>query len=354
MDSGKPSGDDNTFFAKTCELKEAFVTTRRQVKLEFIEGQRIQLADYVKDLEATLQINKSVVADLLKQKGEAGMMAAMRRLNSENGFLISQVGNLVKQRNEAQARLLIAEQLVEEYKKKELVSSREHEENVADWVDQLDRKEYVLQVYQNAIGKAVEKLRLHYGRYPEVESIFGDLDVEAAEGGRIANVIREKDELARNLELEAKKTEELRREVVRLTERCNVLTKQEQKQKKRVPFAELTNAILNSPELAECSESEKKVRLLKTELGQLYRLNNKLSAALSKMTVRRVPKRATSEDLVRNGGKISPNTRHKGSVVCDFVPQQDSPFGPQKSPETKIEVTLSTIGNDENHYIGQL
>jgi len=351
--------NENIFFAQTHEIKAPFVTTRKQIKCTFLENERYQSMDYIKDLEATLAINKTIIADLLG-KERMDSMSTLAKMNEENRLLLSELKESVKQRNDAQAKLLISDQLVEEYKKKEALMDKEYEEKEVEWLDQLNRKEYVLQVYQKTVNKATVELQRHARQNVELHEIIDLLNTDIDENGRIANVVIEKEALEKKLQDEANIIKSLQDQVMSLNVKNAQLLKLADP--KRRPFAQITNMITNAGRGDVMGEKagpgSLQLAQLRKENMQLYKLNEKLSKALTSLTKKKpCHKRVISEDIRGRASEMQQEKKvvqgrrsemaNKENGLWNFRPPSAALFGIEKG--TKDGSNLSTIRGNENH-----
>eukprot|EP00831_Metopus_contortus_P047988 TRINITY_DN38937_c0_g1_i1.p1 TRINITY_DN38937_c0_g1~~TRINITY_DN38937_c0_g1_i1.p1 ORF type:complete len:109 (-),score=28.62 TRINITY_DN38937_c0_g1_i1:96-422(-) len=89
---------------------EAVRTNR--LKGSFLEKEKDQMLEYIKDLEETITINKQIISELLLQGGGVQDKKIIGKLNGENASLQMQLKRVIKERAELQAKLLIAEQIL--------------------------------------------------------------------------------------------------------------------------------------------------------------------------------------------------------------------------------------------------
>jgi len=323
--------DENIFFVQTHEIQETIASSQRHLKGSFISVQKQQTNSYIKDLEASVAINKGIIADLISQNSSKLDSAKLiSKLNEESKRISEQLKECQKERNELQMKLLISEQLLEEQKKREKIALKEYEEKKADWLDQLDRKEYILQIYGKMIARAVSTLKPIASRNVLVLKAIENLEENVDDSGRIANIVLEKEALEKKLKEEQQKTINMQKQVNELIKMTVCNTKRTKEN--RIPLGQVTNKILNNAKNCENSEKnilESKITQLKKEISQLYRLNQELSNALYKVTKReKTRKRATSNELKKNSplfDKASFDINEK-TVVVDFKIKPEPSF----------------------------
>ena len=145
---------DDGIFTQSNTFDDKIMASRKEIRKSFVEKQQISSDSYKKDLEASLYINKQIINDLL-----TGKNTVVKELNEENRRLIEKVQALVKERDEVEAKLLISQQIVEEYKMKEQTATVEYKQKEIEWIDQLNVKEYILQIYQYNINQSLKLLK---------------------------------------------------------------------------------------------------------------------------------------------------------------------------------------------------
>lgn len=190
---------------------EANDIKNKKLKVRFIDNDKTQMANYIKDLEKTIQINKQIMAEYFSSdpKIEMNNKKTMEKLNIENANLQTQLKKIVKERDEAQGKLLISEQIIENNKAKEF----EMEKKLKDTTKKLDFTEYSLLKTQYFLNKAEILLRK-----PNIKEIACFLK-ELTGSDKIlkkSNLIEEKEQLAKQLRDANKK-------IAELGNRCNEL-----------------------------------------------------------------------------------------------------------------------------------
>jgi hypothetical protein len=151
-----------------------FQNTRQSTKLTFLQQEIRQLQDYIKDLDKMVKINREAlrislyqttpIAPAANTKLKNGndttgstndpysdrdtsktLQLLLDQLFEENTKLITTVDRLSKERNIAQSKALISEQICEEAQRHELESVAELDEKAGELRKILQDKEYVIQ-----------------------------------------------------------------------------------------------------------------------------------------------------------------------------------------------------------------
>ncbi len=186
----------------------------RKLKAKFVDTDKAQMAGYIKDLEKTLQINKEIMTDLFApstdSKTDAGQKQLLEKLNRENIHLSGQVQKAIKERDDAQAKLLISEQLSENSKDKEQEIATDCAERERELLVQLDRKEYAVQCSQLRCDRATALLQRYASTHDEVKQYLDSLKADAVgTTQKISNVIEETEELSKELTAAKRRIEDL-------------------------------------------------------------------------------------------------------------------------------------------------
>eukprot|EP01022_Parablepharisma_sp_SALTPOND_P033334 TRINITY_DN88508_c0_g1_i1.p6 TRINITY_DN88508_c0_g1~~TRINITY_DN88508_c0_g1_i1.p6 ORF type:complete len:309 (+),score=48.82 TRINITY_DN88508_c0_g1_i1:4894-5820(+) len=175
---------------------------RSKMKVMFVKKEELLMERRIKNLEKTVQINKEIIAELLRDAQGHQYISALEKLNNENKLLQLQLRTLTKERNEYHARLLISEQIIANYKQKEQDQFVEFQEKVKDLLDQLDQKEYILQYMQHRYNRVEEVLKEHSKKQNEMGYLFRELlgsGYVEDKKGKITNVIEENKALLTDL-----------------------------------------------------------------------------------------------------------------------------------------------------------
>ncbi len=182
----------------------------KKLRAKFVESDKGQMATYIKDLEKTIQINKELLAELLStSKLDVLHKKALEKLNQENQHLQQQLKKSMKDRDDAQAKLLIAEQMLESCNEKEHDLAAECDTKMEEIQGELDRKEFDLQKAEHNLNAAMELLRKFESKDADVKSFLKTLREQDETPQKISDLITEKEELGKELAAAKKKIVEL-------------------------------------------------------------------------------------------------------------------------------------------------
>lgn len=170
---------------------------------KFVDTDKAQMTNYIKDLEKTIRINKEIMSEFFSADSKMGAnnKKTIEKLNQENTELQVQLKKAIKERDDAQASLLINEQINENNMQKEKDLIEENEEKLKDIQEELEFKEYELQFLEKKYNKAEAMLKRYASRIPEINALLKDLSNEANEDKqeKISNVVEENEALAKEL-----------------------------------------------------------------------------------------------------------------------------------------------------------
>ncbi len=242
---------------------------RNKMRLAFVEQEKVEILGRIKDLETTLAINKQVIKDLCDATLSASSKNknVITRLNDENMMLHRSVKVLTKQRDDAEAKLLVCTQMLEEYKHKEAEQAIEWKETLVELRDQLNKKEYLLQVAEKRY-QDMENIVLKYLKnIPEVKvQVFQIRSFPRSNVG-ITNVVVENQQLVAKLSEALAEIARLRKELESseahvlanvLKDKISQLVKENESQRQKMDAQEKRNM-------------------------ELYELNEKLSSQLENL-----------------------------------------------------------------------
>ena len=144
------------------------ITSRKATRLNFIEQESEQLHMYIEELESLVQLNKQVITDLLTSKAvsssstldlsadtDVSSYVSGRQfevLISQSKSLFEELRKTFRERELAQGRALIAEQIAEEAKRKE-------EEMKSELNEQLEELQVLIEKKENRIKSLQDKNR---------------------------------------------------------------------------------------------------------------------------------------------------------------------------------------------------
>lgn len=96
------------------------IVKNKSTKLNFIYERISRLETLVNNMQNSLTINKSIISELLTSSPNAiDKDGIMNKLNNENTYLLEEVKKLQEKLNGTQTELLIANQIISNYKKSE-------------------------------------------------------------------------------------------------------------------------------------------------------------------------------------------------------------------------------------------
>eukprot|EP00826_Nyctotherus_ovalis_P007707 TRINITY_DN11963_c0_g1_i18.p1 TRINITY_DN11963_c0_g1~~TRINITY_DN11963_c0_g1_i18.p1 ORF type:complete len:285 (+),score=88.07 TRINITY_DN11963_c0_g1_i18:147-1001(+) len=171
-----------------------------KIRLDFALEQNRQAEAYIFNLENGIAINKQIILALLKDNVTNKQSAeAIKKLNAENANLYTLIKQLVNEREEIQGRLLISEQIIQNYKKQEEKLLKDVEKEKRELVDQLNRKEFVLQKVENRYERALQILSSMATKDQEVRKELKDLKADRRSKFKLTNVIEENERLRKEL-----------------------------------------------------------------------------------------------------------------------------------------------------------
>jgi len=178
------------------DMDNGSAVPRRQLKGKFIERDKEQIHRYIEDLESTILLNKGIISDLVSaEKSRATYKNIIEKLNTENGILQMKVKELIRERDIAQARVLVCEQMIAEFNGREKALEQHFDELSQEMRDQLNVKEYILQLYERRFRKTIKLLERYEAKDPQARVLLKDLVRENDEKRAVTNVLDENEEL---------------------------------------------------------------------------------------------------------------------------------------------------------------
>ncbi len=366
-----PSEKCNTIFMT--EMDERAATCRGKIRGIFLEKDKEQMSGYIKDLERTLAINKEIISELLgKGAGESQNKRVIEKLNYENANLQFQLKKAIKERNDYQAKLLISEQIVEDYKAKELEVVKDNEEKFVELTDQLNRKEFFLQNTQRKYEKAEALLKRFSHKDQEIRKALKELNADGRAEKRITNVVEENEQLQKELAEKSDRVAALEQRVADLAEENVKLESlvDELKKKKGGDRAAIQAKITADTNPGETTDKgriwmqEDDLEKMQNKMQNLYRLNVRLSEALELANQKLSSLKRPSQTAKRH---------NKSSIVCTAevahvvgiskvveplqavaaqvltvprVEEEGNSFGEKRGPEEDPFSELSSINDD--------
>ena len=132
--------------------------------MKYLEAENTNLALENDDLNNTLKINKDIIQTILKgdKSYDAQVEYAIAQISQENELWESRVKTLTEQRDQLQASYLLSQQVIEGGKDQEADIDGIYKEEIDELKDNLERKEYLLQLVEQRVA-AYEKLLMTLG-----------------------------------------------------------------------------------------------------------------------------------------------------------------------------------------------
>ena len=118
--------------------------------MKYLEAENTNLALENDDLNNTLKINKDIIQTILKgdKSYDAQVEYAIAQITQENELWESRVKTLTEQRDQLQASYLLSQQVIEGGKHQEADIDGIYKEEIDELKDNLERKEYLLQLVE--------------------------------------------------------------------------------------------------------------------------------------------------------------------------------------------------------------
>ena len=267
------------------EVNHDSVTSRQKIKGSFLERDKIQMSSYIKDLEKTISINKEIITSLVNQSKQEGLSKRIiMQLNQENAKLQSQLKSAIRERDSYQTKLLISEQIVADYKGKENASEYLMHEKSQELLDQLNRKEYVLQNYERKFYKVLAVLKKYSETDEDIKMIMKELNIGPKDDRRITNIVEENAALVTEVHTARVKMAELESKLTGLAtvDKCQVLSQKEIEKR----LGSITNpkkVVKVSSPAGETNKTEAENKELKEQIVQLKEENDLIKDALRAM-----------------------------------------------------------------------
>jgi len=286
-------GDE--IFSCITDVNHYSIDLRRKIKCSFLERDKMQISSYIKDLEKTATINKQIIESLLEDRlDEEANKKVMLSLNQENTRLQAQLQITTKERNLLQSKLLITEQIVAELKGKEKIHKDQMQAKHQELLDQLNKKEYVLQNSQKKLERVVTVLDKYSSKDEEVKQVLDSTRLERSNTNKITNIVQQNAILATEMESARLKMAELELKLTEVANQENVVQGRQLKENINLslnvipkgmpprPSAELKKFLSENKALKEQVEKlTKENELLKTALNDLQKKNESLSNKIS-------------------------------------------------------------------------
>eukprot|EP00826_Nyctotherus_ovalis_P014186 TRINITY_DN13926_c0_g2_i1.p1 TRINITY_DN13926_c0_g2~~TRINITY_DN13926_c0_g2_i1.p1 ORF type:complete len:386 (-),score=72.07 TRINITY_DN13926_c0_g2_i1:169-1326(-) len=269
-----------------------------------------QMKNYINDLEHSCSINKAILAELVTAHvGNEQTRNIINGLNIENANLQLQLKNAIAERNRLQSKLLISEQITADLRKHERESAKD-----ADWlkrelVDQLDRKEFLLQSLEHRYELAVQTLREFAHIHPKIKQLVRDLAVDKRTEGKVTNTIEKNERLQTELIREKERVHELISHLTVNTTTGSPRTQSKSSLKdRRCHFSSPSDPL--SKKLASSGGEEMSRDEMRERMLELYKVNTRLSEAL-KQANEKIVKLYTQRTNRKKIEKLAVNNEHR-------------------------------------------
>ena len=168
------------------------ILDKRIMKITFLENENRQLMDMIEDMKTSLLINKGIIKNLVDQKkgSNAALDYTFSQLNHENEMLEQKIEKVVNERDALNARVLIQTQIIEDIKDKEEDFAEIYKDEIEELKENLERKEYLLQVNEQRYGEYEKILMVLADNDSNVRKKLNDLNL-VPKDRKISNVILE-------------------------------------------------------------------------------------------------------------------------------------------------------------------
>ena len=210
--------------------------------------------------------------------------------------LHKQLQGIIKERDDVQAKLLVVEQIVQNYKRNEQESNEESNHTKMELIDQLNRKEYWLQMIERQYCHALDELKKLSSSDPAIYQVFHKLKFNYNTDCKVSNVVELNNVLKAKLAAEEKKVKMLKTQMSEFTSTATLPQKEDQIDDFMIVTTEESHPlrlqqIENKENLKDnqCIEEYKEVdnentKKLREKINELYKVNTKLTEALKEAT----------------------------------------------------------------------
>ena len=155
------------------EPVNASIELQKRLKDSFLSKEKLQISEYVSDLEKTLEINKQIITDLLTGINlEQTVKNLTTFLNKENEILHSRLRNAIKERDLCQAKLLVTNQIITENKSKFKTYEQQLNENRKNFLFLLKKKDESINSISQYLKTALNFLKKYYKKDTKVKEFL--------------------------------------------------------------------------------------------------------------------------------------------------------------------------------------
>eukprot|EP00826_Nyctotherus_ovalis_P053194 TRINITY_DN6875_c0_g2_i2.p1 TRINITY_DN6875_c0_g2~~TRINITY_DN6875_c0_g2_i2.p1 ORF type:complete len:325 (+),score=77.32 TRINITY_DN6875_c0_g2_i2:205-1179(+) len=191
---------------------------QQQQKLSFIVEDLAQAKRHIKDLELTIKLNKNIIETLLGNDNYKIQLQKVMAISSEEvAMLRHRLKTTTKERDDYKARLLIESQLNLKYKEMKEDLEKTFANKIKDYVDQLDKKECVLQRYQYHFHEIVELAKTYAGFDENIKKFISTCSLIEKEGEKISTLFDKTHRLTKEITAKTQELERLKNELAEVS-----------------------------------------------------------------------------------------------------------------------------------------
>jgi len=339
------------------EVNKDSITSRQKLKGYFLVQDKLQTNNYIKDLEDTITINKQIISNLIADnKEKEPLKTIIQALNKENTKLQEKLMLTIKERDEFQAKLLIVEQIVEDYRGAEMNVEDRMRERIQEMLDQLSKKEYVVQSYEKKFHKLIPVLRKYIEIDPDIQDLVQALNIQIHTTQTITNVVEANRKLTTEVQTARVKVAELESKLAEIKRKDQFVIKESKsinmKPLSKITFHQSCNSTIDDAQKIamenkilkqHINELNQEIELLKNGLGALQKKNEILCEELAGA-------RKEAKKLRERVFELELNEKRKSEVFAeakdiiddDEIKLDDESF---ETSSAKVEDIIELINN---------
>lgn len=167
-----------------------FQNNTKEILTNFIKREEDFKQRDFKNMKKTLEINKELIKSLVKDCKESGMKNGLLFLNEENKFLNNQIEFLKKQRDDYHKRSMIAEQIIDDMKKKALDDHKDYIDTIHELILKLDRKEYAIQCLKYKYDEIEDLVRKYSKTDDKVSKFLKECNEEYSQPMKASTIVK--------------------------------------------------------------------------------------------------------------------------------------------------------------------
>ena len=211
---GRSEKDARQIITLMTEVNENQFTSSNDLKTKYLKQDAKYLVTYLKTLEKNLGLNKEIINQLCSQSTKDNdKIKIIEKLNSENISLMVKLKELTKEREELVPKILVYEQIIEDFKRKEDEDSHELSNRITEMTELLNKKEFLLQAMERKYYTAESLLKKYSYKDPEIRAKLRDMNINPQDEKKISNVVEENEELRIQIKELQSKVELLERKI---------------------------------------------------------------------------------------------------------------------------------------------